>query len=114
MVDEVEKNLKDNIKEYLSSGNEELEKKRYNSAVNAYFKAIAILCDLKIYEKIRILPKNHSERFLFLKMHFQEAYNLINPLFDKYTDSYNLRLNKQDALFFRENVEKLKRIFSFA
>jgi len=113
MADETEKNLIDNIKEYISSGNEEIEKERYNSAVNAYFKAIAVLCDLKIYEKTRILSKNHSERFLFLKMHFQEAYQLINPLFDKYTTSYNLRLNKKDALVFKENVEKLKRIFNF-
>ena len=114
MVDEIVRNLKENIKEYIASGDEEIGKERYNSAVNAYFKAIAVLCDLKIYEKIRILPKNHSERFLFLKMHFQEAYQLINPLFDKYTTSYNLRLNKKDALEFKENVEKLKRIFNFA
>lgn len=114
MADETEKNLIDNIKEYVASGDEETEKERYNSAINAYFKAIAVLCDLKIYEKIRILPKNHSERFLFLKMHFEEAYKIVNPLFDKYTASYNLRLNKKDALIFKENVGKLKRIFSLA
>lgn len=114
MTDEIEKNLGDNIKEYVASGNEEIEKERYNSAVNAYFKAIAVLCDLKIYEKIRILPKNHSERFLFLKMHFEEAYKIVNPLFNKYTTSYNLRLDKKDALIFKENVEKLKGIFNFA
>lgn len=114
MADEIEKNLSENAREFEKSGNDELEKNRYNSAVNSYYKAIAVLCDLKIYEKIRVLPKNHAERFLFLKMHFQDAYKLINPLFDKYTDSYNLRLNKQDVLLFKENVEKLKRIFNFA
>ena len=114
MVDETEKNLKENIKEYISSGDEETAKGRFNSAVNAYYKALAVLCDLKIYEKTRVLPKNHSERFLFLKMHFEEAYKILNPLFNKYTDSYNLRLNKKDVLIFKENVEKLKRIFNFA
>ena len=47
-------------------------------------------------------------------MHFEEAYQLVNSLFNKYTDSYNLRLNKKDAIVFKENVEKLKIIFDFA
>jgi len=109
----VEEDLRQNIREFIESGNDDLAKARYNSAVSAYFKAIAVLCDLKIYQKQRILPKNHSERFLFLQIHFADAYKLIKELFDKYTDSYNLRLGKKEAEMLKENVERIKRIFGF-
>ena len=111
MTEDIERDLLDNFKDFLSSANDELEKKRYNPAVSSYFKAIAILCDLKIYQERKLLSKNHQERFLFLQTHFSEAYRIIAPLFEKYRDSYNLRMKQGDALDLKENVEKLKKIF---
>lgn len=111
---DIKQSLEKNAGEFIQSGDEDLEKERFNSAVSSYFKATVVLCDLKIYEERRLLPKNHSERFLFLKIHFKEAYEIVNLLFNKYTDSYNLRLSKKDALFLKENVEKIKKIFGFS
>lgn len=107
----IEEDLKANIKEFLESAEEDFAKGRYNSAISSYFKAVATLCDLKIYEVRRTLPKNHSERFLFLKTSFPDAYNIVSRLFDAYTKTYNLRLGKKDALLFKKNAEKLKQIF---
>lgn len=107
----IEGDLKANIKEFLESAEEDLAKGRYNSAISSYFKAVATLCDLKIYETKRVLPKNHTERFLFLKMSFDEAYEIVNALFTEYTKTYNLRLSKKEALLFKKNVEKLIQIF---
>lgn len=107
----IEQDLKANIKEFLESAEEDFTKGRYNSAISSYFKAIATICDLKIYETRRTLPKNHSERFLFLKISFQEAYSIVNNLFDNYIKTYNLRLGRRDALLFRENVKKIMQIF---
>lgn len=107
----IEGDLKANIKEFLESAEENLAKGRYNSAISSYFKAMATLCDFKIYESRRILPKNHSERFLFLKTSFSEAYKIVSILFNEYTKTYNLRLGKKDALLFKENVKKLMQIF---
>lgn len=112
MTEDIERDLLDNFKDFLNSANDELEKNRYNPAVSSYFKAIAILCDLKIYQKRKLLPKNHQERFLFLKTHFPEAYQVVTSLFEKYRDSYNLRMKRGDALDLKENVENLKKIFS--
>ncbi|NQV09471.1 hypothetical protein HQ529_06495 [Candidatus Woesearchaeota archaeon] len=111
MSEEIEKDLYLNFKDFLKSGNDELEKKRYNPAVSSYFKSLVILCDLKIYKERGLLPKNHSERFLFLKTHFQDIYKLLSPLFKDYRDSYNLRLTKEDASKLKENVKKIQRIF---
>ena len=84
MNKDIEKDLSDNFKDFLNSADDDLEKKRYNPAVSSYFKAIAILCDLKIYQERKLLPKNHQERFLFLKIHFPDAHKIIDDLFEMY------------------------------
>lgn len=107
----IEEDLKANIKEFSESAERDFAEGKYNSAINSYFKAIAALCDLKIYELKRILPKDHNERFLFLKTSFYEVYKILSPLFKEYTKTYNLRLGKKEALLFKENVTRIKNLF---
>jgi|SRR3989344_755554 len=107
----VEEDLKANIKEFLEIANDDFSKERYNSSIGSYFKAISAICDLKIYELKRILPKNHAERFIFLKTSFNEVYNIISKLFKIYTKTYNLRLGKKEAILFKENVKKIAQLF---
>ncbi len=111
MEDEIGNELTKNFDDFITSAEEDLKKSRFNPAVSSYFKGIAILCDLNIYRKVGLLPKNHSERFLYLKMHFKDVYDIVNPLFKDYTDSYNKRVSKENAFKLKENVEKIKRIF---
>ena len=111
MEDKIRSELIENFNDFLESAEEDLKKGRFNPAVSSYFKAIAILCDSNVYIKVGLLPKNHSERFLYLKMHFKEVYGIINPLFKDYTDSYNKRVTKENAFKLKENVNKIKRIF---
>lgn len=111
MDDKISKDILANYKDFLLSAEEDLEKERYNPAMSSYFKAIAILCDYYVYKYRRVLPKNHKERFMFLQLHFREAYDLISPLFKEYTDSYNMRIKRENVLKLKENVEKLKYIF---
>ncbi len=106
---EIKKDLLDNFKEFLQSAEKDLQEKRYNPAISSYFKAIAILCDYAIYRERGLLPKNHKERFLFLELHFKETYKLISPLFKEYTDSYNLRIQRDQVVRLKEHVEKIKR-----
>jgi len=107
----IESDLEANTDEFIESADEDVAKGRYNSAVTSYFKAIATICDLKIYEWRRVLPKNHSERFSFLKEGFYEIYKIIGPLFKKYIKTYNLRLGKEEAITFKKNVEEIKKRF---
>ena len=113
MNDDIEKGLLLNFKEFAESADNDILNKKYNPAVSNYFKAIVILCDWKIYQERRVLPKNHSEIFHFLELHFKEAYNLVSPLFRSYTDSHNIRFKKKDAILLKENVEKLRKIFNY-
>ena len=110
-TEDIRRDLELNFKEFFESGEEELKKERFNAAVTSFFKAIAVLCDMKIYETRGLLPKNHQERFLFLKLHFREIEELVSSLFKKYTDSYNLRMNRKDATEIKENVKRIKELF---
>ncbi|MBU0627701.1 MAG: hypothetical protein KKC75_00805 [Nanoarchaeota archaeon] len=111
MEDKIKNELNENFIDFISSAEDDFNKGRFNPSVSSYFKAIAILCDLNIYQKVGLLPKNHSERFLYLKMHFKEVYELVSPLFNDYTDSYNKRALKENASKLKENVKKIKGIF---
>lgn len=98
-----------NAKEFLESGEENIKNKRYNAAASDFFKAIVILCDYLIYNEIKILPKNHNERFLLLKRYFIDIHDGVSKLFKVYVDSYNLRLNLEDALKIKSYAYGLKK-----
>lgn len=97
-----------NAGEFLESGNENIRKERYNVAVSDFFKAIVIFSDYLIYREVRILPKNHNERFSLLKTYFKEIYQKVSILFKTYTESYNFRLSKDEAIKLRDYANELK------
>ena len=102
------KELLENIKEFLKSGEDNLKKERFNAATSDFFKAIVVSCDYLLYYNIKILPKNHNERFSLLKKHFKEIYAFISKLFPIYTKSYNFKIKKEDALLIKKYAYELK------
>ncbi|MEK6850664.1 MAG: hypothetical protein AABX85_03765 [Nanoarchaeota archaeon] len=103
------KELIENALEFFESGQDNVKKKRWNAAVSDFFKAISNFCDYLIYEEIKILPKNHNERFNILKKYFKEVYEKILKLFEIYRNSYNLRLTREDAIAIEEYAKELKK-----
>jgi|SRR3989344_7998366 len=104
----MEEELLKNIDEFLESGKDNLEKDRFNAAVSDYFKAIVVMCDCILYKEIKITPKNHNDRFLLLKKYFKDIYEETSRLFRIYTESYNLRLNKEDAVKIKNYADELR------
>ena len=102
------KELLDNINEFLESGEDNLEKERFNAAASDFFKAIVVSCDYVLYCHIKILPKNHNERFSLLNKHFKEIYNSISKLFPIYTKSYNFKIKKEDTLLIKKYAYEIK------
>jgi len=100
--------LKLNAMEFESSGEDNLKKERWNAAVADFFRAISNNCDYLIYKQIKIIPKNHNERFNLLEKYFPKVYKNIRTLFEKYRESYNIRLSKEDALFLKKHLNELK------
>ena len=105
----IKNDLLRNAREFEDSANEDLARKRFNVAISNFFKAIVIYCDCYIYGKKRYIPKNHSERFVMLKIMNKGVYSKISDLFSLYRDSYNLRMSKSDALKFKEMLEYVKK-----
>ena len=104
--------LLQNAFEFLESAKDNLKKKRWNAAVSDYFKSASNFCDYLIYEKIRVFPKNHNERFQFLEKYFKEIHIKMIKLFKKYRESYNLRLKKEDAVELSLFANELRTIIS--
>jgi len=102
----------ENAKEFYLSGKDNLDKKRFNAATDSYFKALVTLCDLAIYNSIRRLPSNHTERFDLLKIHFPDVLKIVSKLFKRYRRTYNMKADIDDANAtqegFKEAVELLK------
>lgn len=102
--------LLENANEFRESGEDNLSKKRFNASASDFFKSIVIFCDYLIYENIKRLPKNHSDRFNLLKIYFQEIYSKVHLLFDVYIKSYNVKTQRKEVLKLREYSNELKRI----
>jgi len=97
-----------NVNEFLESEEDNLNKKRFNAAVSDFFKAIVILCDYLIYREIKIMPKNHNQRFSLLERYFKKIYEKVSELFETYTKSYNLRLEEKEAIKLKNYANALK------
>lgn len=102
--------LKKNAEEFEASGEDNLKKARWNVAVADFFRAISNNCDYIIYKQIKIIPKNHNERFNLLEKYFPKIYPKIRDLFSKYRESYNLRLSEKDAKEVKTYLDELKSI----
>lgn len=107
MNNEKEFVLEKTAKEYYASGREEFEKKRYNSAVVLYFKALIALTDLFILEQTGNTPSSHINRFKILKEKFPKIYSLIDKDFPYYQDSYVQIMSSELAEVIKEDVQTM-------
>ncbi len=92
-----EKDLIDNIKEYLAKARESEKDNSYNAAVTLYFKAIAVLVDLFLLRKEGFIPSNHNERFRLLENKYAALYRILDKDFPVYQNSYRTKLRKEHA-----------------
>jgi len=82
-------------KEYFYSGNDEFNKRRYNSAVVLYFKALISFSDLYVFQETGDTPSSHNDRFKITKERFPEVYNLLDKDFPFYQSSYVQIMSKE-------------------
>ena len=60
--------------------------------------------------KLNKLPKNHSERFRILEIYFKEVYEIVDEIFDKYTDSYSKPVLKETCEAIKNGIKKINEI----
>jgi hypothetical protein len=106
-MNEKEKFLIENAKEFLGKAKEADGDRAYNSAVTLYFKAIAVLVDLFILRKEGFIPSNHTERFRLLERKYPLLYRIMDKDFPIYQQSYRLRLGKEYSEVLKKDVGKV-------
>ena len=97
--------LENNAKEYFNSGEENLKKERYNSAVVLFFKCLIALADLYILKNTGEAPSSHTNRFKTLQEKFPSEYNLVDKDFPFYQNSYVQSMTKELAEVIRNDVK---------
>lgn len=102
--------IKLNAIEFLESGKDNLKKERWNAAVSDFFKSIVTFADYLLYIKFKTLPKNHNERFQLLDKYFKDISENIKILFEKYRESYNIRMKREDAIKMEEYANEIRKI----
>lgn len=104
--------LEKTTREYFQSAEDELKKRRYNSAVVLFFKSLVSLSDLYIFQKTGETPSSHTDRFKIAKELFPDVYDLLDKDFPFYQDSYVQIMTKELAEVIKNDTkfmaEKIK------
>ncbi len=95
------------FEEFLEEGLSAEKKKRYRVAVSNYYKAITEVCSFLIKNKTGKVPNNHSEIFLFLKVHFPDINEMINLAFEVYTKAYDSSIDKDECERVKNAIKKI-------
>ncbi len=95
------------IEEY-EGGKDEAKKERYRNATILFSKAMFALCDFVIYEKLKRLPKNHTERFRILEEYFNDIYGTVDEVFGKYQDTYTKPALEESCKEIKDAIRKIK------
>src|SRR3989338_998469 len=106
-MNDLEKNLAQNAKEFLHSAGEIYNKGDYTSSAVLYFKALFAILDPIVLREKGFVPKDHGERFRILESNFSELYEFVDKNFTIYQNSYNSRINKEDCNNIKEYAETL-------
>ena len=100
----MEEELLRNIKIFLSSAELVYQAKDYTSATTLYFKTLFIALDLFLLRKLKIVPKDHSERFRLLEKSFPEEYSKLDKYFSIYRSTYSTTIEKETCEEIRRYV----------
>ena len=109
-MDERERILLDNFKEYWDSAEDAFRKGRFNSATTLYFKTIVVLCDLFVLRKDGFVPSSHTHRFRVLEDRHKSLYAIADRDFPFYQDSYTKKMDKEAAQLLKDDAETIRKM----
>ena len=90
----MEEELLKNIKTFFASAELVYQSKDYTSATTLYFKTVFVALDLIIFRKLRLTPKDHTERFRIMEKHFPEEYKEMDKYYPIYRSTYSTTINQ--------------------
>jgi hypothetical protein len=102
--------IEKNFKEFIEIAEYSFSRKKFNTAVTLYYKALVELCDLELIRKTGKLGANHTERFEMLERVSPEIYSISSKLFRFYRDLYNKEISETIAKLVKTEVENAKKL----
>lgn len=100
----MEAELLKNIRTFSNSAELVYQTKDYTSATTLYFKTLFVALDLVIFRKLKLTPKDHTERFRVLEKHFPLEYVKLDKYYSIYRSTYSLVVDKQTCEEIRKYV----------
>ena len=110
-MDEREEILIENVNEYFDLGQEAFDKRKYNSALTLFFKAICAGVDLFLFRKEGFVPSSHTHRFRIVQEKYPEIYDILDKDFPFYQDSYTKKIDAEAAGVLKEDAIGIKKMF---
>lgn len=102
--------IEKNFKEYKEIAEYSFNKRKFNSAVTLYYKALVELCDIELLRKVNKIGANHTQRFDLLRSASPHLYNIASRLFRFYRDSYSKQISLTIAKLVKKEVENAEKI----
>ena len=84
------------LREFLETAIDCERKKRYKAAITMYYKSLIEAADFLIFSKMEKAPRNHSQRFRWLKKQYKDIYIPASDLFKIYRKTYNRNVTKKE------------------
>ncbi|MBI2575675.1 hypothetical protein HYV84_00530 [Candidatus Woesearchaeota archaeon] len=109
-MNEKEQILQGNCEEYLEFAEQALAKKKFNTAVTLFFKAIGAAADFFILMKEGIVPSSHAQRFKILKEKYPDIYCILDKDFPFYQESYTKKLTEEAAEVLKDDAYIIKKL----
>ncbi len=103
----MEKELIRNILTFKKSADLVYQNKDFTSATILLFKTLFVALDLVILRKVRLTPKDHTERFRILEKDFPPYYLLLDKFFSVYRSTYSTTIDEETCKEVKDNVEKV-------
>lgn len=106
-MEESEKILIGNAKEYWKNALLAEKNKEFNTSVTLFFKTLSALSDIFILRKEGHIPSSHANRFRILETKYPTIYNILNKDFPFYQDSYRSKLDRETSDVLKDDAKKL-------
>jgi len=109
-MEDPEKILLDNVREYWKNALSAEQNNEFNTSVTLFFKTLSALADIYILRKEKHIPTSHANRFRTLETKYPEIYRILDRDFPFYQDSYKSKLDMETSNMLKQDVKKLSRI----
>lgn len=109
-MNESEKILTENAKEYWKNALLAEKNKEFNTSVTLFFKTLSALSDVYILRNENHIPSSHTNRFRILETKYPMIHEILDKDFPFYQDSYKSKLDKETSNMLKEDAKRLSKI----